>query len=127
LTKVNASNLASFQSVERSWRLLNKLTPARPVARVQESGGGMKLQLLVSESCVPCTQAEEIWRRVADESALELSVVNLNDPEGRQLADQLKLRTIPAVIIDGVLKAIGVQSLDEARALISRSPHENHP
>jgi len=82
----------------------------------------MKVQLLVSESCVPCDQAEMIWRQVAEESALEFSVVNLTDPEGRQLADQLELKTIPAVIIDGVLMAIGVQSLDEARALISRSP-----
>lgn len=85
----------------------------------------MKVQLLVSESCVPCEQAEKIWRQVADESALDFSVVNLTDAEGQKLADQLELKTIPAVIIDGVLMAIGVQSLDEARALISRSPAGN--
>jgi len=85
----------------------------------------MKVQLLVSESCVPCEQAEKIWRRVAEESTLDFSVVNLTDTEGQQLANQLDLKTIPAVIIDGVLMAIGVQSLDEARALISRSPAGN--
>ena len=82
----------------------------------------MKVQLLVSESCVPCDQAEKVWRRVADESAFDFSVVNLADPEGRQLANELQLRTIPAVVIDGVLVAIGVQSLEEARTLIARSP-----
>ncbi|MDH3309528.1 MAG: thioredoxin family protein [Gammaproteobacteria bacterium] len=85
----------------------------------------MKVQLLVSESCVPCKQAENIWRQVAEESALDLSMVNLTDVEGQQLADQLDLKTIPAVIIDGVLMAIGVQSLDEARSLISRGPVGN--
>jgi glutaredoxin len=81
----------------------------------------MKVQLLVSESCVPCGQAEKVWRQVADERALDFSVINLADPEGRRLADDLQLRTIPAVVIDGVLVAIGVQSLEEARALISRA------
>jgi glutaredoxin len=81
----------------------------------------MKVQLLVSESCVPCSQAEKVWRQVAAERALDFSVINLADPEGRRLADDLQLRTIPAVVIDGVLVAIGVQSLEEARALISRT------
>jgi hypothetical protein len=62
-----------------------------------------------------------IWRQVADERALDFSVINLADPEGRRLADDLQLRTIPAVVIDDVLVAIGVQSLEEARALISRA------
>ncbi len=84
----------------------------------------MKVQLLVSESCVPCDQAETVWRQVAEESALEFSVVSLTDPEGRRLADRLALKTIPAVIIDGVLMAIGVQSPDEARALVSRAPQK---
>jgi hypothetical protein len=47
-------------------------------------------------------------------------VINLAHPEGRRLADALQLRTIPAVVIDGVLVAIGVQTLEEARTLISQ-------
>lgn len=83
------------------------------------TGRGMKVQLLISESCVPCSQAVKVWRQVAEERALDFSVVNLSDPEGRCLADKLDLRTIPAVVIDDLLVAIGVQSLEEARALIS--------
>ena len=81
----------------------------------------MKVQLLVSESCVPCDQAEKVWRQVAGERALDFSVINLAEPEGKLLADKLQLKTIPAVVIDGVLVAIGVQSLEEARALITRT------
>jgi hypothetical protein len=61
-----------------------------------------------------------VWRQVADERALDFSVINLAHPEGRRLADALQLRTIPAVVIDGVLVAIGVQTLEEARTLISQ-------
>jgi len=82
----------------------------------------MKVQLLVSDACDPCDQAEKVWRGVAAELELDFSVVNLDRPEGRQLAERLQLQTIPALVVDGVLVAIGVQSAEEARALMSRAP-----
>ncbi len=82
----------------------------------------MKVQLLVSESCAPCDQAETIWRGVASERDLDFTVVDLGKPEGQQLANRLHLKTIPALVVDGVLVAIGVQSPEEARALVARAP-----
>ena len=82
----------------------------------------MKVQLLVSDACDPCDQAEKVWRGVAAELELDFSVVNLDRPEGRELAERLQLQTIPALVVDGVLVAIGVQSVEEARALVSRAP-----
>ncbi|HYA37895.1 MAG TPA: thioredoxin family protein [Candidatus Methylomirabilis sp.] len=79
----------------------------------------MKVQLLVSESCVPCDQAAKVWRQVAAERGLDFSVVSLDQPEGRTLAARLQLKTIPALLVDNSLVAIGVQSLDEARALVA--------
>jgi len=87
----------------------------------------MKVQLLVSDACDPCDQAEKVWRGVAAELELDFSVVNLDRPEGRQLAERLQLQTIPALVVDGVLVAIGVQSTEEARALVSRAPLRKHP
>ena len=86
----------------------------------------MKVQLLVSDACDPCDQAEIVWREVAAELELDFSVVNLDQPEGRQLAERLQLQTIPALVVDGVLVAIGVQSAEEARALVSRAPLRRH-
>ena len=88
----------------------------------------MKVQLLVSDACDPCDQAEKVWRGVAAELELDFSVVNLDRPEGRQLAERLQLQTIPALVVDDVLVAIGVQSTEEARSLVSRAPlREYHP
>ena len=86
----------------------------------------MKVQLLISDACDPCDQAEKVWRGVAAELELDFSVVNLDRPEGRQLAERLQLQTIPALVVDGVLVAIGVQSAEEARALVSRAPLRRH-
>jgi len=87
----------------------------------------MKVQLLVSDACAPCDQAEQVWHEVVAEREVNFSVVSLDEPEGRQLAERLQLKTIPALVVDGVLVAIGVQSAEEARALVSRAPSRKHP
>ncbi len=79
----------------------------------------MKVQLLVSETCAPCDQAEKVWREVASDLNLDFAVVDLEDPQGRELAERLKLKIIPAVVVDGDLVAIGVQSREEACALVN--------
>lgn len=82
----------------------------------------MKVELLVSEWCAPCHQAERIWRQVSAERDFEFAVVDLAQPEGKALAQRLRIRTIPALVIDGRLVAIGVQSLEEARRLVAQAP-----
>lgn len=82
----------------------------------------MKVQLLVSEWCAPCHQAEKIWRMVAEERAIEFEVLDVGQPEGRVLIGRLRVRSIPALVIDGALKGIGVQSREEALSLVAQAP-----
>lgn len=82
----------------------------------------MKVQLLVSEWCASCHQAERIWGEVAQERDFDYQVVDMAQPEGKALVSQLRLKTIPALVIDGELKAIGVQSRGEALALVEGAP-----
>lgn len=79
----------------------------------------MKVELLVSEWCASCHQAEKIWRQVAQEKDIEFAVLDMAQPEGRALVSRLRLKTIPAVAIDGELKGIGVQTLGEARTWVA--------
>lgn len=81
----------------------------------------MKIELLITDGCEPCQQAEKLWREVAAERGIELAVVKLGDPHGRVLTERLRLKTIPAVLVDGVLRGIGVQSRADALALIDGS------
>lgn len=82
----------------------------------------MKVELLVSEWCASCHQAEKVWREVAEEREFDFSVLDMGQPEGKALVSRLRLKTIPAVVVDGELKGIGVQSLQEARALVGAAP-----
>lgn len=82
----------------------------------------MKVELLVSDWCPTCPAAERVWRAVAAEREIELAVLDLAQPEGRQAARRHGVRTIPAVIVEGRLAAVGVPSLEQARALVARAP-----
>lgn len=82
----------------------------------------MKVELVVSEWCPTCPQAERVWSTVSREKDIEFAVLDLAQPEGRELAHRLRLKTIPAVVVNGKLAAVGVQSLDEARQLVTAAP-----
>ena len=82
----------------------------------------MKVELLVSEWCASCHQSEKIWREVAEEKDIEFAVLDMAQPEGRALVSRLRLKTIPALVIDGELKGIGVQTFAEARAWVAAAP-----
>ena len=82
----------------------------------------MRVELLVSDWCPTCPAAEAVWRQVAEEKDIQYAVLDLAQPEGKVLARELRVRTIPALVIDGELKAVGVVPLGEARKLVAEAP-----
>lgn len=86
----------------------------------------MKIELIVSGVCPFCLEAEKVWREVASSRGLEFSVVDMTQPEGAALALRLKLQTVPALLIDGSLRAVGVQSPEEALMLLQLNRQEAH-
>ncbi|MDP3483787.1 MAG: thioredoxin family protein [Sulfuricella sp.] len=86
----------------------------------------MKIELIVSGICPFCLEAEKVWRVAAADHGFEFSVVDITQPEGAALARHLKLQTVPAIVIDGELRAVGVQSPEEALTLLQPARQEAH-
>jgi len=82
----------------------------------------MQVRLLVSDWCASCHRAEAVWQEVAEHKAIDYAVVDMAQPEGRALANQLRIRSIPAVVIEGQLAHVGVQPVSEAMALVAQAP-----
>lgn len=82
----------------------------------------MKVQLLVSEWCPSCHQAERVWQDVAGERDIDFAVVDMAQPEGRELVSRLRLKSVPSIVIDGELKAVGAQTKSEALELVAEAP-----
>ena len=82
----------------------------------------IRVQLLVSEWCAPCRSAEEVWRGVAQQKAIAFEVLDVGQPEGRTVVRGLGIRTVPATVVDGELRCVGVPTPKEALALVASAP-----
>lgn len=79
----------------------------------------MKVQLLVSEWCVPCRAAEAVWRSVAQEKDFVFEVLDVGQPEGREVVVRLGVKSVPSTVIDDMLRHIGVPTGKEARDFVA--------
>lgn len=79
----------------------------------------MKIELFVSETFEPCRDAERVWSDAVRERDIELTVVDINSAEGQARAQQLAIGMVPALVVNGRLRAVGVQSPVEARNLLA--------
>jgi glutaredoxin len=82
----------------------------------------MKVELLVSEWCASCHDAERVWRQVAERKEIDFAVVDMAQPEGRELATRLRIRSIPALVVDGELRHVGTMDVGAAMELVSTAP-----
>lgn len=76
----------------------------------------MKLQLLVSQWCPTCPAAEKVWSEAAAREGHEMEVLDVGKLEGRRVVSDLGIRTVPAMVIDGRLRSLGVCTVSEAVA-----------
>lgn len=82
----------------------------------------IKVQLLVSEWCAPCRGAEETWQQVARQKAIAFEVLDVGQREGRAIVARIGLKTVPATVIDGTLRHVGVPALGQALAFVEAAP-----
>ena len=81
----------------------------------------MKIELLVVTPCSICDRARDIWSGAADASQATFQVLDISEPEGERLMQLHHLKTLPAILINGRLIAIGLQNTEEARKIIADS------
>ena len=78
----------------------------------------MKVELLVTRSSPSCREAENLWRSICEYENLTLRVIEDASPQGQRALIRLGLRALPAVLLNGRLVAVGVQTRDQALELL---------
>lgn len=78
----------------------------------------MRVELLVTRDSSACRKAESVWHSICEKNNLTLSVLDDVSPEGRRVLARLALNALPAILLDGRLVAVGVQTEDEAMELL---------
>ncbi|MEZ5334990.1 MAG: thioredoxin family protein [Methanolobus sp.] len=74
----------------------------------------VKVTLVHSEWCHFCPTAKKMWRELQEQCNFEYEEVELDTPEGKELAKKFKIRSIPTTIIDDQVAFVGVP--DKAQA-----------
>lgn len=80
----------------------------------------MKLQLLIAAQLPTCLETRDIWQQVCDESGVILETVQLEQPQGKQLADSLHLKSFPVLLADGKVIAVGRPNSRDAASIIQK-------
>lgn len=78
----------------------------------------MRVELLVTRDSSSCRKAELLWRSICEKNNLTLKVLEDDSPEGRDVLARLGLHAVPALLLDGRLVAVGVQTPDQAAELL---------
>ncbi len=81
----------------------------------------MEVRLLVSKWCPVCPQAEQVWNEVARRQPIDYQALDIAEPAGRALVANLRVRTVPALVVDGKLVAVGLQSLGDALKIVQQA------
>jgi glutaredoxin len=79
----------------------------------------MLVEILVTDHCPVCDRSIAAWRTACREAGVSLEVTNVNNPEGQRRLDAMKLGTVPALLIDDKLVAVGLQSEQLAHELLT--------
>ncbi len=74
----------------------------------------MKLQLLINKEQPSCQETERIWQALCAKYDHTLETIEILTNEGQALSAQLELKSLPALIVDKKIVAVG--NPDEATA-----------
>ncbi|MDG6243881.1 MAG: thioredoxin family protein [Methanolobus sp.] len=79
----------------------------------------VKVTLVHSEWCHFCPTAKKLWRDLKEKYDFEYEEIELDSSEGRELARQFNIRSIPTTIIDDKVAFVGIPDKDQASNVVN--------
>jgi thiol-disulfide isomerase/thioredoxin len=79
----------------------------------------VKVTLVHAKWCHFCPTARKTWQKLNDEYDFEYKEVDIDSPEGKELAEKFKIRSIPTTIIDDKIVFVGVPDEDQASKVVA--------
>jgi len=79
----------------------------------------MKLILVIAGRYQSCKLSQQIWKNECLKHKIELDILNLENENGQALAEQLNLKSLPALILDNKIIAVGHPDTKTAENIIT--------
>lgn len=78
--------------------------------------------LLVSPTCSACPSAKSLFKGLRVKYSFSYREVDINSPDGQELAERHAVRAVPATIINGRLTFVGVPSRQSVEMALAPRP-----
>lgn len=78
--------------------------------------------LLYSPTCGACPSAKNLFKSLRAKHSFSYREVDINSPDGQELAERHSIRAVPATIINGRLTFIGVPSRQSVEKALAPKP-----
>ncbi|MBW8064427.1 MAG: thioredoxin family protein [Nitrospira sp.] len=78
--------------------------------------------LLVSPTCSACPSAKSLFKELRVKYSFSYREVDINSPDGQELAERHAVRAVPATIINGRLTFVGVPSRQSVEMALAPRP-----
>jgi len=78
----------------------------------------VNIQLIISGQAKQSQATERVWRTICEDMGLSLQIINSENEAGRSLVKKLNLRTLPALIVDGRVIAVGQPDTISAKKIL---------
>ena len=78
--------------------------------------------LLVSPTCSACPSAKSLFKELRVKYSFSYREVDINSPDGQELAERHAVRAVPATIINGHLTFVGVPSRQSVEMALAPRP-----
>ncbi len=78
----------------------------------------MKIQLIIMGRTEQSQATENIWQKICEEQGLSLAVADSETEEGQTLVEKLALRTLPALVVNDRVVAVGQPDKLSARRIL---------
>ncbi|MEC4669057.1 MAG: glutaredoxin [Nitrospirota bacterium] len=78
--------------------------------------------LLVSPTCSACPSAKRLFKELRVKYSFSYREVDINSPDGQELAERHAVRAVPATIINGRLTFVGVPSRQSVEMALAPRP-----
>ncbi len=80
------------------------------------------ITLLVSPTCSACPSAKSLFKELRVKYSFSYREVDINSPDGQELAERHAVRAVPATIINGRLTFVGVPSRQSVEMALAPRP-----
>ncbi|VAW99742.1 hypothetical protein MNBD_GAMMA22-2914 [hydrothermal vent metagenome] len=80
----------------------------------------MKLILIISGSCLSCKAAHDIWLTTCQSYDIKLSTWDFENETGKNIAEQLDIKSFPALINNKKIIAVGCPNAATAKKIIKQ-------